>query len=257
MGLITALPKTKRGHDAILVVVDKLSKMAHFVATHTSVTAPELARLFYSEVVRHHGIPLSIISDRDARFTSNFWRSLWQQTGTKLAMSTSYHPETDGQTERMNRTLEDMLRSYTNYEQNDWDDKLVPAEIAYNNSVQASTGYSPYFLNYGQHPNLPIVSAIPKDKMSSNPTANDLMADVTEAIQKAKQNIQAAQQRQSHYANEKRREVVFKKGDVVLLSTANLRTDGRAPKLTPKFIGPFTITRVINDVAYELNYHPP
>ena len=252
MDLITALPKTKNGHDAIVVVVDKLSKMAHFIPTQTTVNAPQLAKLVYAEIVRHHGVPRSIVSDRDARFTSNFWRSLWEQMGTKLAMSSSYHPESDGQTERMNRTLEDMLRSYTNYEQDDWDQHLVMAEIAYNNSVQASTGFSPYFLNSGQHPHLPIAGAIKSENVSSNPTANELVGVMNQALTKAKRNIQAAQQRQSHYANEKRREVRFAEGDSVLLSTANVRNENRAPKLCPKYIGPFVISRVISDVAYEL-----
>jgi hypothetical protein len=216
------------------------------------VSAVELAKLFYREVVRHHGVPRSIVSDRDPRFTSNFWRSLWQLTGTKLNMSTAYHPQSDGQTERANRTLEDMLRAYTNYEQNDWDEKLVAAEIAYNNSVQASTGFSPFFLNAGQHPNLPMSLALREADASSNPSANELFSAMADALNKAKENLTAAKQRQAAYANEHRREVVFKEGDMVLLSTANLRNEGRAPKLSPKFIGPFPIVRVVSDVANEL-----
>jgi hypothetical protein len=252
MDLITQLPRSKSGNDAIVVWVEKLGKLAHFKATRTAISAPELAKLFYQEVVRHHGIPMSIVSDRDPRFTSNFWRSLWKLTGTKLAMSTAYHPQSDGQTERANRTLEDMLRAYTSYEQDDWDEKLVAAEIAYNNSVQASTGFSPFFLNSGQHPHLPLGAAISEADLSANPTANQMLTDMNTSIAKAKENIKAAQQRQAHYANQHRREVVFKVGDQVLLSTANIRNENRAPKLTAKYIGPFAITRVVSDVAYEL-----
>ena len=252
MDLITQLPKTKAGHDAIVVWVDKLTKQVHFAATQTTVTAVELAKLFYREVVRHHGIPSSIVSDRDVRFTSNFWRSLWQQTGTKLAMSTAYHPQTDGQTERANRTLEEMLRAYTNYQQDDWDEQLVAAEIAYNNSVQASTGFSPFFLNSGQHPNLPISQAIREADASTNPSANEMLTQMTDALRQAKDSIAAAQNRQQQYANEHRREHVFVVGDKVLLSTANLRNDSRAPKLSPKYVGPFPVLRVVSDVAYEL-----
>lgn len=252
MDLITQLPRTRRGNDAIIVVVDKLSKMAHFLPSVTAISAPELARLIYDGVVRLHGVPKGIISDRDVRFTSNFWRSLWELTGTKLLMSTAYHPQTDGQTERMNRTLEDILRTYTNYEQNDWDEQLSSAEFAYNNSIQASTGFTPFYLNSGQHPNLPITSSIPNDELSSNPTANEMVTTISETITKAKQNILAAQQRQSIYANEKRREVIFKLGDKVLLSTQNIRNQNQAPKLAPKYIGPFAITRVVSDVAYQL-----
>ncbi len=136
MDLITQLPRTTSGHDAIVVFVDKYSKMVHYAPTTTTVTAPQLAKLFFQHVVRHHGVPTAIVSDRDPRFTSNFWRALWQQLGTRLAMSTAYHPQTDGQTERANRTLEDMLRAYVNYRSDEWDEHLIAAEIAYNNSKQ-------------------------------------------------------------------------------------------------------------------------
>jgi hypothetical protein len=252
MDLITALPKTKKGNDAIVVWVDKLSKHAHFAATTTTIDAPGLAKLMYETVVRHHGIPNQIVSDRDPRFISNFWRSLWKLTGTTLAMSTAYHPQTDGQTERMNRTLEDMLRATTNYEQDNWDEDLITLEIAYNNSVQASTGFSPFFLNSGQHPNFPMITAIPMNPESSNPTANDFLQKITNGLAQAKENLKQAQERQTKYANQHRREMKFKMGDQVLLSTANIRNQDRAPKLVAKYIGPFTVCRVVSDVAYEL-----
>jgi hypothetical protein len=252
MDLITQLPRTRAGHDAIVVFVDKLSKMVHYAPTTTNVTAPQLALVFFQTVVRHHGVPSSIVSDRDVRFISVFWRALWQQLGTKLAMSTAYHPQTDGQTERANRTLEDMLRAYVTYRQDDWDQHLVAAEIAYNNSVQASTGFSPFFLNTGQHPHLPLSAAVQPSNVSNNPPAAELLDGMYEDLELAETNLRAAQQRQAHYANQHRREVVFSVGDQVLLSTANLRNEARAPKLAPKFIGPFPICRVVSSVAYEL-----
>ena len=115
MDLIIQLPKTKSGNDAIVVFVDKLSKMSHFVATKTAISAPELAKIFFDTVFRLHGMPEVIISDRDTRFTSLFWRALFKSMDTKLAMSTAFHPQTDGQTERNNRTLEQMLRNFINY----------------------------------------------------------------------------------------------------------------------------------------------
>ena len=115
MDLITQLPRSSKGNDAIVVFVDKLSKMVHFAACRTAVSAPQLAAIFFHEVVRLHGVPVSIVSDRDARFNSGFWRSVWKQHGTKLNMSTAYHPQSDGQTERANRTLEDMLRVTVNF----------------------------------------------------------------------------------------------------------------------------------------------
>ena len=252
MDLITQLPRTASGHDAIVVFVDKLSKMVHYAPSTTSVTAPQLARLFFDVVVRHHGVPVSIVSDRDARFTSLFWRALWQQLGTRLAMSTAYHPQTDGQTERANRTLEDMLRAYVTYRQTDWDQHLTAAEIAYNNSVQASTGFSPFFLNSGQHPHLPLSAAVRPTNQSNNPPAAELLAELYQDLEQATANLTQAQQRQAHYADQHRREVVFSVGDQVLLSTAHLRNEERAPKLAPKFIGPFAVSRVVSSVAYEL-----
>ena len=118
MDLITQLPKSKSGKDAIVVFVDKLTKMVHYAATTTTVSASQLASIFFREVVRLHGIPSSILSDRDPRFTGKFWRNLWKHFGTNLTMSTAYHPQTDGQTERANRTLEEMMRSYVNFQQN-------------------------------------------------------------------------------------------------------------------------------------------
>ena len=160
MDLITQLPRSRSGNDAIVVWVDKLSKMIHCAATVTTIDAPALAQLTFKEVVRHHGLPATIVSDRDPRFTSHFWRCLWAHTGTKLAMSTAYHPQTDGQTERANRTLEDMLRACVSDRQDDWDEHLTAIEIAYNNSEQASTGFTPFYLNSGQHPTFPL-SALP------------------------------------------------------------------------------------------------
>lgn len=250
MDLITQLPKTKKGNDAIVVHVDKLTKKVIMTATKTTVTAPELATIVYREVVRHHGVPEMIISDRDTRFTSMFWKELWRLLGTKLAMSTAYHPQTDGQTERANRTIEDMLRAYVNYKQDDWDDHLIAAEIAYNNSIQASTGYSPFYLNEGQHPNFPIVQAVSDE--TQNVSASEAIERMKEALMRAKENLIAAQERQKKYADERRKEEVFVVGDQVLLSTANLSHDHRAPKLLPRFIGPFLIKRVISSVAYEL-----
>ena len=171
MDLITALPRTKLGHDAIVVFVDKLTKWATYVPTTTNVDAPSLATLFFQNVIRLRGVPSAIISDRDPRFTSVFWNALWQQLGTKLQMSTAFHPQTDGQTERQNRTLEEMLRAYVSYEQDDWDEHLAAAELAHNCAEHASTGFSPYFLNHGHHPQLPLDEAIKSANVSNNPTA--------------------------------------------------------------------------------------
>ena len=255
MDLITALPRTKAGHDAIVVFVCKLTKWAIYVATVTEVNAPRLADLFLTHVVRHHGLPRSIVSDRDPRFTSIFWRSLWDQLGTKLLMSTAFHPQTDGQTERQNRTLEENLRAYVNYQQDDWDTKLVAAELAYNTSEHASTGQSPFYLNYGYHPHLPLDAAVSPLNVSNNQTAADRIAQLHQSMTDAKSCLLQAQQRQTHYANLKRRELLLALGQSVLLSTEHLqlKDKDRTKKLLGKFIGPFRVKRIVSPVAYELD----
>jgi hypothetical protein len=250
MDLIGPLPKTRNGYDAIFVCVDKLSKMVHYIPTTTTATAPKLAQLFMREVVRIHGIPSTIISDRDTRFTSQFWGELWRRTGTKLAMSTAYHPQSDGQTERANRTLEEILRATINAKQNDWDEYLTTAEIAYNNSVNASTGETPFFLNSGQHPRLPMTDlAVGECK---NEAAASMLQVMNNGLDQAKSNLLKAQQQQKTHADKHRRDVRFSVGDMVLLSTANLNNTLHPSKLAAKFIGPYPILRTIGEVSYEL-----
>ena len=156
MDFIVQLPKTKQGYDSIIVFVDKLTKRAHFIPTYTTATAPDIAKIFFDVIFKLHGLPKTIISDRDAKFTSRFWKSLFQQMGTKLAMSTAFHPQSDGQTERLNRTLEEMLRIFITYKQDKWDEHLSSAEFAYNNSKQASIRFTLFELDCRQAPNMPI-----------------------------------------------------------------------------------------------------
>lgn len=256
MDLITGLPRSRSGNDAIVVFVDKLTKMVHYVACKTAVTAPELATLFLREVVRLHGVPESILSDRDPRFTANFWRSFWSQLGTTLTMSTAYHPQTDGQTERANRTLEQTLRSFVSFRQNDWDQHLTTVELAVNNAQQASTGFSPFYLNYGQEVSLPLDRAVAGLLPPNNPSAVDRIRQLKSDLVQAQTNIEKAQQRQSKYADQHRRDAKLVVGDRVLLSTKHLKlvgADKRTPKFACQYLGPFKIKRVVNDNAYELD----
>ena len=257
MDLITQLPKTPRGCDAIVTFTDRLSKRILVAATTTDVDAPGVARVFFDTVFRHHGLPTTIISDRDPRFISNFWRSLFKLCGTRLGMSTSFHPETDGQSERTNRTLEDMLRAYTNERHNDWDLHLTAAEFAYNNSTQASTGHTPFFLNYGQHPHVPAVFRRPVETSPVQAT-EDFLEALRQSLATAKTSLAQAQQRQRTYEDKSRRDVTYSVGDKVLLSTANLklRASGPAKKLLPKFEGPFDVVKVVSPVVYKLALPP-
>ncbi|CAI7849896.1 unnamed protein product [Closterium sp. NIES-54] len=234
-----------------LVVVDRLSKMSHFIPTHTTVTAPETARLFFDHIVRLHGLPSAIISDRDPRFLSNFWQSLFKLHGTRLKFSTAYHPETDGQTERMNRTLEDALRAQVHTRQTDWDLHLTAIKLAYNSTPHLSTGQPPFYLPTGQHPRLPTT---PPSHLSHAPAALEFLTSLESAIDAARTSILNAQAKQTHYANTHRKDIRFKVGDQVLLSTDHLPLlrKGTTRKLAPRFIGPFTITRVLSLVNYGL-----
>ena len=154
MDFIFGLPPDSLNRTGILVFVDRFSKMVHLVPVKDSVSAKETAQLFVDTVFRSHGMPKEIVSDRDPRFTSVFWRAVFKLIGTNLAMSTAAHPETDGQTERVNRVLEDVLRSYaTTF--SSWSSFLSIAEFAINNSVHASHGFTPFFVNFGRHPHVP------------------------------------------------------------------------------------------------------
>jgi hypothetical protein len=256
MDLITQLPKSSRGYDAIVVFVDKLTKMVHLAATRTEVTTPQLAEIFWTTVVRHHGLPASIVSDRDPRFTGHFWRALWKCLGTQLTMSTAFHPQTDGQTERANRTLEEMLRAYVSFQQRDWDEHLVAAELAFNASKHASTGFTPFYLNGGREVSVPLDLAVEEARTTHQPDAAARIQQLHRDLETAKEHLLKAQQRQAHHADKHRREVRFQVGDDVLLSTAHLKLIGggdRAAKFSYKYIGPFKIKRVVNNNAYELD----
>ena len=152
---IVSLPKTKKGHTAILVVVDKLTKMTHFAACKNESTVADMATLFYQMIWKLHGIPLRITSDRGTESVNKFVAALCEIVGTMHCKSTAYHPQSDGQIERMNRVLEDMLRHYINPRQDNWDDLLPAAEFAINNAFQESIQNTPFYLNNGRHPRLP------------------------------------------------------------------------------------------------------
>jgi hypothetical protein len=250
MDFVGPLPLTSRGNDFIFVVVDRLSKMAHFMPCKQSITAPQTAGLFWREVVRQHGVPEAILSDRDSKFTSSFWQELWKLMGTKLPMSTAYHPQSDGQTERMNRLMEEILRSYVHDTGDDWDEHLTAAELAVNTSKQSSTQFTPFFLNFGREMHLPLDTAMSSVSQNPNQAAASAIGDMHKDVASARNNIQKAQTRQAKYADQRRRIAdEFKVGDQVMLSTKDLSGWG---KLMSKYVGPFRVLGVLPDKMVEL-----
>ena len=243
MDFIGPLPPSPEGYNFIWVIIDQFSSMVHLIALKTSATATELAERYLREVVRLHGIACSIVSDRDPRFTSVFWTEAHRLLGTKLMMSTSFHPQTDGATERANRVINAILRAVIQPDQSDWYDKLPLVEFAINSVVNKSTGYAPFELNYGFIPTLRgLLDRVPT---SFKPGIRHYAEKAQSHLLTAHDAIIAARINQTYHANKRRREEPsYLVGDRVWLSTEYLAMPkGRTQKLMPKFIGPFTITK--------------
>lgn len=195
-------------------------------------------------------MPEDFVSDRDPRFTGKFWQAFCQTLGIDKRMSTAFHPQTDGQTERVNRILVEMLRNYVDPTEDDWDEHLTAAEFATNNAYQESIKTSPFMLNYGQNPLTPTSLRI---RTIRNPEAMALTENLQERLARAKKFLEAAQQRQRATVDKGRRPQEFNVGDDVLLSTANISFKGvGAPKLMPRYIGPYKVVKRIGATAYEL-----
>ena len=252
---VTGLPMTKRGHDAIQVYVERLCKLKHFVASKKSDGAVELASCFVKTVVRAHGVPETLVSDRDPRFTAHFYAELTKLLGVTLAMSTARHPQSDGQSEREIKTLITALRAFCNEHQNDWDDYLDMVELGFNSTVQSSTQSSPFELLYGVKPRLPIDVAL-APIAPKNPAAIDRAQRMQAALRFARSHLIDAQQRQVKNADRHRRHAAFAVGDAALLSTGGLQLRNGSNKLCSRFIGPFEVVEVVNANAYKLKLPP-
>ncbi|KAD6454275.1 hypothetical protein E3N88_08981 [Mikania micrantha] len=232
MDFITKLSLTAKRHDAIWVIVDRLTKRAHFLPIRETYTSEKLSELFVKEIISRHGVPVSIVSDRDTRFVSRFWKQFHESMGTRLNISTAYHPQTDGQSERTIQTLEDMLRAFIIDFGGSWDDHLPLVEFSYNNSYHASIGMPPYEALYGRRCRTPVCWGGVGQKEVGSKAA---VLDLTEKFQQVKARMKAAQDQQKSYAD-KRRRPIEKRG-----------------KLSPRFIGPFRIMARVDKVAYRLD----
>jgi hypothetical protein len=255
MDFITDLPEVK-GYNQIWVVVDRFTKMSHFIPLKNR-RAKELAVVFIREVWRLHGLPKRIVSDRDSVFTSKFWEAVMKQLEVNLDRSSAYHPQTDGQTERVNQVLEQYLRTYCSWDQDDWVELLPYAEFCYNNTVHSATKQTPFYAAYGQHPTNNFSDAIDKP---GTPAAEGWVDTLRQMQDDMRENLKAARDRMIKQHNRKvskeEAEPQFRVGDYVMVNAKNIKTRRPTKKLDHKLRGKFKIKRLIGTHAYELELPP-
>jgi len=249
MDFITDLPLSD-GHDQLWVVINRFTKMAHFIPLQEK-TASDLARIFAKEVWRFHGTPTDIVSDRDSRFTSEVWQEFLKILGIRPRMSTAFHPQTDGQTERVNQTIETYLRAFVGHEQDDWARLTPMAEFAYNNSVTMGNGISPFYANYGFHPRT--LNPPDETKEPVNP-ASTVYAHWMETIHKdAKKGLEAAQEHMRRYTDPSRKPPpAYQVGDLVILNGRNIKTRRPSRKMDHKNHGPFQVEKIVSPLTVRL-----
>lgn len=250
---VLGLPRTQRGHDSIFVVVDRFSKMVHFIPCKRTTDTVKVAELFFREVYRLHGLPSSIVSDRDTRFLSHFWRSLWKLLGTSLDMSTAYHPQPDGETEVVNRSLGNMLRSLVGDNIKSWDSRLCSAEFAHNHATNRSSGFSPFKIVYGQVPRCPLDLAPLPDMTRFHGGASEFVAGLQETHELVSQKLAASASAYKERADKRRRELFFQPGDLVwVVMTKDRLPAGEYNKLKSRKLGPIKVLEQINANAYRV-----
>jgi hypothetical protein len=255
MDFVLGLPRMQRGVDSIFVVVDRFLKMAHFIPCQKTSDATHIANLFFKEVVRLHGLPRSIVSDRDTKFIGNFWRTLWKKLGKNLVFSSAYHPQTDGQTEVVNRSLGDLLRILVTEHHSSWDNVLPQAEFTYNDSVNRSTGKSPFQIVYGTQPRGVSELRESEHGATNSASAEEFFEAMEELHSKVKQHLQDSNQEYKCRADQWKREIEFEVGDLVL---AHLRKErfprGTYNKLKMKKIGPCRVLKKFIENTYEMEF---
>ncbi|GJZ35567.1 putative reverse transcriptase domain-containing protein [Tanacetum coccineum] len=254
MDFMTKLPRTSSRYDTIWVIVDRLTKSAHFLPMSEDYKMERLARLYLNEIVARHGVPISIISDLNSRFTSRFWQSMQEALGTRLDMSTTSHPQTDGQSERTIQTLEDMLRACVLDFGGSWDVHLPLVEFSYNNSYHSSVRCAPFEALSGRKC---LSSILWADVGEGHLIGPELVQETTEKILQIKDILKAARDRQKSYADERRKLLEFSVGDYVLLKVSHWKgvvRFGKKGKLAPRFVEPFEIFEKVGPVAYRLDF---
>ncbi|GKC38799.1 putative reverse transcriptase domain-containing protein [Tanacetum coccineum] len=253
MVFVTKLPRTSSRHDIIWVIMDRLTKSAHFLPMREDYKIERLARLYLNEIVARHGVPILIISDRDSRFTSRFWQSMQEALGTRLDMSMAYHPQTNAQSERTIQTLKDMIRPCVLDFGGSWDVHLPLVEFSYNDSYHASMRCAPFEALYGRKCRSPIMWAEVGEAQLIGP---GLVQETTKKISQIKDRLKAARDHQKSYADKRRKPLEFSVGDYVLLKVSPWKGVvhfGRKGKLAPRFVGLFEIVENVGPVAYRLD----
>jgi transposase InsO family protein len=246
---IVKLPISE-GFDTITVITDRLTKYIHLIPTNETMNSPELARLLFTHIITNHGIPKYITSDRDKLFTSKFWRSLTDLMGIDHRLSTAYHPQTNGQTERTNQTIEQYLRHYVNYDQDNWAQFLPMAQFAYNNAMHATTKETPFFTNYGYNPTL---LGEPLNKQQLANQAGNTIGAIRQLHAQLSKDIDFVNLRTARYYNENHQEGPdLKKGEKVFLLQKNIKTKRPSRKLDHPKLGPFLIEEKLGPVNYRL-----
>ena len=245
--LIVHLPESN-GFNAICVVVDRFSKRAHFFAITDEFSAKDLAKLLYDRVWVQHGLPKQIISDRGSQFAAELFQEWCKLLGIVSTMTTAYHPQTDGQTERVNQTLEQFLRCYIDYQNDDWSELLSSAEFAYNNAAHESTKHSPFFIEYGRHPRAgpTLVKEVSRTDM------DDIMWNRSQAQEQAKAALKLAAERMKWYYDQGTQYAPFKEGDLVLLDLRDYQKVAR--KLNARYAGPFKVLKKLSEVTFLLEW---
>jgi hypothetical protein len=255
MDFIVGLPASgPRRFDAIFTIVCRKSKMPIFIPCHTTITALLAAELFFNHVYCIHGLPRSIISDRDTRFTSKFWTALMSRIGTCLRPTHSFHPQGNGQAEYMNKMVEGYLRSFTTHRGEDWHTWLSHAQFVLSTTVSRTTGVTPFFMVFGRHPVTPLSLMAPSPS-DEPPATTHFLADLTSIWHECSLHATATTAAAEKYLNAGRTDVQFAIGSFVLLDRSYRSPLLKLPKLGPKHDGPFKVLEQIPKHT-NFNYRP-
>lgn len=253
MDFIDGLPKS-HGKSTILVVVDRLTKYGHFIPISHPYTAPQVARVYFDNIFKLHGMPESIVCDRDPTFTSRFWTELFSLHGSKFNFSSAYHPQTDGQTEVLNHTVEMYLRCLTSSQPKEWVTWLPWVEFCYNTSTHSAHNLTPFELVYGRPP--PTLLSYVKGTALVEPVEKKLV-ERDQLLREARNRLIQAQNRMSQIYNKHHKEKQFNVGDWVNLKLQPYRQSSvefrSNVKLYAKYYGPFKIFKKIGAIAYLLD----